>query len=113
MANVNAIIAAMQTIINSGYQSVHAGPLPSRPTGHMLAFRNIQGNAQQIHAILSQNPNPPQDSQENIEALFASMGENIRLYCQKTEATRPVLIAFNNGYTDWQVLNRQMAATAR
>ena len=113
MANVQSIIAAMQTIVNSAYQKVHAGPLPSRPTGHMLAFRNIQGNAQQIHAILSQNPNPSRDSRENIEGLFASMGENVRVYCQKTDATRPVLIAFNNAYTDWQVLNRQTAATAR
>ncbi len=113
MANVNSIIADMHTIMNSAYQSVHGGPAPSRPTAHMVAFRNIQGNAQQIHAILSQNPRPSADSRANIDSLFDSIGENVKLYCQKTDATRPVLIAFNNAHTDWQLLTTQAAAAVR
>lgn len=109
MANVNLIINAMQTIMNSAYQSVNGGPAPSRPTGHMVAFRNIQGNATQIHAILSQNPSPSRGSRENIGMLFDSMGENVRLYCQKTDGTRPVLIAYNNAHTEWGVLTAELA----
>ena len=113
MPNVNSIIADMRKILNSAYHKVNVGPLPSRPTAHMVAFRNIQGNAQQIHAILSQNPKPSADSRSNIDSLFESMGENVRLYCQKTDATRPVLIAFNNAHTDWQMLTSQAAVSAR
>jgi len=104
MPGVQDIIANLNIIVNAPYKSVHGGPAPSRKTGHQLAFEALQGQAGQVAAILTQNPNPNRDQQENITAQFATMKKNVQVYCVKTDDTRDVLKAFNNAETDWQVL---------
>jgi hypothetical protein len=106
MPGVQDIIANLNIIANAQYKSVHGGPPSSRKTGHQLAFEALQGQAGQVAAILTQNPNPNPDQQENITAQFATMKKNVQVYCVKTDDTRDVLVAFNNAETDWQVLIR-------
>ncbi|MGE0680276.1 MAG: hypothetical protein AB7P69_05125 [Candidatus Binatia bacterium] len=108
MADVNLIINSLNTIANAAYHKVHDGPPSSRKTGHQIAFEALQGTAAQLAAVFGQNPAPNRDSRENIAAQFATMKKNVDVYCVKTVETRPVLIAFNNASTEWEVLRSEL-----
>ena len=108
MADAAEVIRNLNIIVNAQYHSVHGGPPSSRKTGHQTAFEALQGSAQQVVAILTQNPKPNRDQQENVGSQFAAMKKNVDIYCQKTTETRPVLIAFNNAETEWQLLVKKL-----
>jgi len=108
MADVNLIINSLHTITTEAYQSVQGGPPSSRKTGHQLEFETLQNTARQLEVIFGQNPAPNRDSRENIAAQFASMKKNLDYYLVKTTGTRPVLIAFNNAFTEWELLRQEL-----
>jgi hypothetical protein len=108
MADAAEVVRNLNIIVNAQYHSVHEGPPSSRKTGHQLAFEALQGSAQQVVAILTQNPQPNNDQQENVSSQFAAMKKNVDVYCQKTVETRPVLLAFNNAETEWKLLVQEL-----
>lgn len=91
MANIQLIIDNLQIIVDAGYK----GKASSRKTMHELAFDKLQGSAEQIVSILTQNPNPNRDTTENLQTQFDAMQKNIKAYCSNTAETEDVLRAFN------------------
>jgi hypothetical protein len=75
---------------------------------HQLAFEGLQGSAGQVAAILTQNPRPNRDQQENVDGQFANIKKNVNVYCPKTDNTREVLLAFNNASTEWTLLVKEL-----
>lgn len=109
MADVDRIINSLRTITTETYHSVHEGQPPSsRKTGHQLEFEKLQGTAAQLAAIFTANRAPNRDSRENIAAQFDAMKKSVDIYCVKTTGTRPVLTAFNDAFTEWQVLRQEL-----
>lgn len=102
MANATVIINSLNTIVNAAYM----GRPSSRKSLHELAFERLQGSAEQVAAILTQNPNPNCDAQENIASQFAAMKKDVDAYCAKTAGTDDVLRAFNKASSEWELLVR-------
>jgi dihydroorotate dehydrogenase len=73
-----------------------------------VAFESLQGSAEQVVAILEQNPTPNGDQQENITAQFRAMKKNVNIYCPKTAGTDDVLRAFNKALTEWEELVEEL-----
>ena len=109
MADVRKIVKSLNDITKAKYQKVHDGKPPSsRKTGHQLAFETLQGSAGQVATILTQNPKPNRDQQENIGMQFGTMNKNVNVYCVKTENTRDVLMAYNAASTEWSLLVKEL-----
>lgn len=100
MADIGKIISALNDIAGAAY--AQSGPVSSRPTLHRTNFDRLQGSARQVSAILTANPTPSRDSQENIQSLFDSMKENVNHYCLKTSGSEPVLVNWNKASSEWQ-----------
>jgi len=100
MADVNLIINSMNTIANAQYQ----GRPQSRKSLHEIAFDRMRGSAQQISAILTQNPAPNPDTLENLQTLFDGMQNDVSGYCTKTDNTTDIVRAFSKASAEWQLL---------
>ena len=100
MADVNLIINSMNIIANAQYQ----GRAQSRKSIHEIAFDRLQGSAQQIAAILTQNPAPNADTRENLQALFDGMQNDVSGYCTKTDNTTDIVRAFSKAGAEWELL---------
>lgn len=100
MANVKLIISSLNVIRNATYK----GHPSSRKSLHQLAFERLQGSAEQVAAILTQNPNPNRDAQENIGSQFTAMKKDVDGYCMKTGGTDDVLRAYNKASVEWGLL---------
>ena len=84
--------------------AVYKGQPSSRKSLHQIAFERLKGSAQQVAAILTQNPNPNRDAQENIGSQFTAMKKDVDAYCKKTDGTDDILRAFNKASVEWGLL---------
>ena len=100
MADTTKIVNALNVIANATYQ----GQPSSRPSLHQQNFERLRGSAEQVAAILTANPNPNRDQQENINSQFDAMKKAVDAYCTKTAGTENVLLAWNRASTEWQSL---------
>jgi hypothetical protein len=100
MADVNLIIAQLNIIGAAQYK----GSPSSRKTFAEESFDRLKSSAGQVAIILTQNPNPTPDQQENITAQFATIKTGVDAYCPKTPGTDDVLRAFNKASTEWNLL---------
>jgi hypothetical protein len=100
MAKVKNVIEQLNVIANAAYM----GPASARPTYHKKGFDRLQGSASQVADILTQNPNPNDDQQENITAQFDTMDKAVELYCKNTRGTKDVRKAFDKASKEWNKL---------
>jgi hypothetical protein len=100
MADVNLIIAQLNIIGAAQYK----GSPSSRKTFAEESFDRLKSTAGQVATILTQNPNPNGDQQENIGESFKAMKKGVESYCPKTPGTDDVLRAFNKASTEWDLL---------
>ena len=100
MADVKKIIDSLNVIVKAKYK----GTPSSRPTLKEQAFKRLQGSAEQVAAVLTQNPNPSTDQKENISAQFATMAKNVESYCTDLDGTTDVFVAFQAANTEWEKL---------
>jgi hypothetical protein len=100
MADVQKIIDSLNVIVKAKYK----GSPSSRPTFKEQAFKKLQGSAEQVEAILTQNRNPTPDQKENISAQFETMEKNLESYCVDLDGTQDVFAAFQRASTEWAKL---------
>ncbi|MDM0109791.1 hypothetical protein QTH97_33080 [Variovorax sp. J22R24] len=100
MADVGLIINSLNIIANAQYQ----GRAQSRKSLHQIAFERLQGSAQQVAAILTQNPAPNADTRENLQSQFDAMQKDVNSYCTNTDGTHDIVRAFNNASVEWELL---------
>ncbi|MGH9328329.1 MAG: hypothetical protein ACRD2B_16800 [Terriglobia bacterium] len=103
MADVPKIIKNLRYIQNANYN----GPVTAQPTFHRTNFDRLQGSAQQVADILSQNPNPNRDQKENLRAQFQAIGKAAELYCGEDMGKIDILKAFQAASGEWELLDSE------
>lgn len=100
MADAQKIIDSLNVIVKAKYK----GSPSSRPTLKEQAFNRLQGSAEQVAAVLTQNRNPTADQKENISAQFGTMEKNLESYCADLDGTQDVFAAFQRANSEWEKL---------
>jgi len=97
MPDVEYVIRKMNVIVNAQYM----GSPSAGPKMHKLNFDKIQGSAEHIATVLTQNPKPNRDQQENLATQFKFMDKAVALYCAQTDGTDDVNEAFEKASKEW------------